>query len=119
MTAVGEQLPELVIEASVRNIVATAIASRDYQDVHHDVALAQQRGSKTIFTNILTSNGYVLKYVTDWAGTGARVRGVAVRLGTPCYANDTLTFTGRAAQDAHGERVATVSGSTEAVRCVR
>ena len=67
-TVVGTTLPDLVIEASVRNIVATAIASRDYQDVHHDVALAQQRGSKTIFTNILTSNGYVLKYDTDRGG---------------------------------------------------
>ncbi|MDQ1373586.1 MAG: hypothetical protein QOJ09_924, partial [Actinomycetota bacterium] len=35
MTSVGTQLPEVRIDASVRNIVATAIASRDYQDVHH------------------------------------------------------------------------------------
>ena len=68
MTAVGEQLPELVIDASVKNIVATAIASRDYQDVHHDIASAQERGSTTISTNILTSNGYLLRYVTDFFG---------------------------------------------------
>ena len=45
MTAVGSTLPDLVIEASVRNIVATAIASRDYQDVHHDVATAQEKAA--------------------------------------------------------------------------
>jgi hypothetical protein len=91
---VGETLPELVVEASVRNIVATAIASRDYQDVHHDVAMAQERGSKTIFTNILTSNGYVLRYVTDWAGPRAVVRTSQIRLGVPNYAGDVMTLRG-------------------------
>lgn len=91
---VGDVLPDLVIEASVRNIVATAIASRDYQDVHHDVALAQERGSKTIFTNILTSNGYCLKYVTDWAGPLAVVKTSKIRLGVPNYAGDTMTMRG-------------------------
>jgi hypothetical protein len=91
---VGEKLPELVIEASVRNIIATAIATRDYQDVHHDIALAQERGSKTIFTNILTSNGYVLRYVTDWAGPLSVVKTSKIRLGVPNYAGDTMTLRG-------------------------
>jgi hypothetical protein len=94
MTAVGEQLPELVIEASVRNIVATAIATRDYQDVHHDVEMAKERGSRTIFTNILTSNGYVLRYVTDWAGPRSVVKTSKIRLGVPNYAGDVLTIRG-------------------------
>jgi acyl dehydratase len=94
MTTVGEALPELVIEASVRNIVSTALASRDFQDVHHDVAMAQQRGSQTIFTNILTSNGYCLRYVTDWTGPEAVVKKAAIRLGVPNYAGDTMTMSG-------------------------
>ena len=97
MTAVGETLPELVIEASVRNIVATAIASRDFQDVHHDLALAQQRGSKTIFTNILTSNGYCLRFVTDWTGPEGVVKNASIRLGVPNYAGDTMTMSGTVA----------------------
>jgi hypothetical protein len=94
VTTVGEALPELVIEASVRNIVATAIASRDFQDVHHDIALAQERGSKTIFTNILTSNGYCLRYVTDWTGPEAVVKKASIRLGVPNYAGDSMTMSG-------------------------
>jgi hypothetical protein len=97
MTNVGEALPPLVIEASVRNIVATAIASRDYQDVHHDIASAQERGSKTIFTNILTSNGYVLKYVTDHFGPLSVIKTSKIRLGVPNYAGDTLTMSGTVA----------------------
>jgi hypothetical protein len=94
MTSVGEKLPELVIEASVKNIVATAIATRDYQDVHHDIATAQQKGSKTIFTNILTSNGYVLKYVTDHFGPLTVIKTSKIRLGVPNYAGDTMTMRG-------------------------
>jgi acyl dehydratase len=91
---VGDELPPLVLEASVRNIVATAIATRDYQDVHHDVAAAQERGSRTIFTNILTSNGYCIRFVTDWTGPDAVVRRAKIRLGVPNYAGDTMTLTG-------------------------
>ncbi len=99
---VGETLPELVIEASVRNIVSTAIATRDYQDVHHDIAAAQERGSKTIFTNILTSNGYCLRYVTDWTGPDAVVKKASIRLGVPNYAGDTMTLTGTVSEAEDG-----------------
>jgi acyl dehydratase len=96
--AVGDVLPELVVEATVRNIVSTAIATRDYQDVHHDVAAAQERGSRTIFTNILTTNGYCIRLVTDWTGPDAVVQKAAIRLGVPNYAGDTLTLSGRVSE---------------------
>ena len=96
--SVGQELPGLVIEASVRNIVSTAIATRDYQDVHHDIEAAQSRGSKTIFTNILTSNGYCIRLVTDWTGPEAVVKRAKIRLGVPNYAGDTLTLTGRVSE---------------------
>jgi acyl dehydratase len=96
--SVGDVLPELVVEATVRNIVSTAIATRDYQDVHHDVAAAQERGSQTIFTNILTTNGYCIRLVTDWAGPDAVVQKAAIRLGVPNYAGDTLTLSGQVSE---------------------
>jgi acyl dehydratase len=89
-------LPELVIEASPTFVISTAIATRDFQDVHHDRDRAVQRGSQDIFLNILTTTGLVQRFVTDWAGPQAIVRNVAIRLGAPCYAGDTLTFTGQA-----------------------
>jgi acyl dehydratase len=92
--AVGDTLPELVLPLSRTLIVATAIASRDYQDVHHDPGLALERGSPDIFMNILTTNGFVGRYVTDWAGPGARIESVSIRLGAPNYPGDTMTLTG-------------------------
>jgi acyl dehydratase len=94
VTAVGEQLPPLEVPLTRTLIVATAIASRDYQDVHHDPSLAVERGSPDIFMNILTTNGFVGRFVTDWAGPKARLKKVAIRLGAPNYPGDTMTLTG-------------------------
>jgi acyl dehydratase len=91
---VGQELPGLDFPLTRTMIVSTAIASRDYQDVHHDPSLAQERGSKDIFMNILTTNGLVGRYVTDWAGPNAVLKAVRIRLGAPNYPGDTMTLTG-------------------------
>jgi acyl dehydratase len=94
----GAVLPELVIDVTPTFVVAAAIATRDFQDVHHDRDRALERGGKDIFVNILTTTGLVQRYVTDWAGPQAMVRQIAIRLGVPCYAGDKLTFSGRVTQ---------------------
>ncbi|MBF6539162.1 MaoC family dehydratase [Nocardia farcinica] len=91
---VGTTLPELVIHADPTFVISTAIATRDFQDVHHDRDKAVARGSKDIFVNILTDTGLVQRFVTDWAGPRAVVKSIALRLGVPLYAGDTLTLTG-------------------------
>ena len=92
----GDALPALEVPITATVIVAGAIASRDYQDVHHDAELARQRGSKDIFMNILTTNGWVGRYVTDWAGPEALLRSVDIRLGAPNYPGDTMVLSGHA-----------------------
>jgi acyl dehydratase len=91
---VGDQLPTLVLPITRTLIVSGALASRDYQDVHHDAELATSRGSKDIFMNILTTNGLVGRYVTDWSGPSSLLTEVNIRLGAPNYPDDTMTFTG-------------------------
>ncbi|MCT1638877.1 MULTISPECIES: MaoC family dehydratase [Dietzia] len=91
---VGDRLPELTIEGTPTFIVASALATRDFQDVHHDRDLAHAKGSKDIFVNILTDTGLVQRYVTDWAGQRARITSIKLRLGVPWYAYDSLTLTG-------------------------
>ena len=108
--AIGTALPELRIEATPTFVVSTAIATRDFQDVHHDRDLAQAKGSKDIFLNILTDTGLVERYVTDWAGPDARVLGIAIRLGVPCYAYDTLVFSGEVVDVADDEVTVQVTG---------
>jgi acyl dehydratase len=103
---VGDELPELPIPLTRTMIVATALASRDYQDVHHDPSLAEDRGSKDVFMNILTTNGLVDRYVTSWAGPAAQVKAIRIRLGAPNYPGDTMVLTGTvSAKHDDGQRV--------------
>lgn len=112
MTAiVGEQLPELVVPLTRTLIAATAIASRDYQDVHHDPTLAQERGSPDIFMNILSTNGFVGRFITDWAGPDAIIKKVSIRLGVPNYPGDTMTLRGTVEAVTDGVATVKVVGS--------
>ncbi|MFG2798722.1 MaoC family dehydratase [Streptomyces pseudovenezuelae] len=105
----GDALPPLEIPITRTLIVAGAIASRDYQDVHHDPESARQKGSPDIFMNILTTNGLVGRYITDHFGPRTVLRKVAIRLGAPNYPGDTMVLSGT---------VETVEGATATVRIV-
>ena len=79
-------------------IVAGAIASRDFMPVHHDPAFAKAQGAPDIFMNILTTNGYVARYVTDWAGPEAMLTSIKIRLGAPAIPASRCASPGRVAQ---------------------
>ncbi|MEI2712969.1 MAG: OB-fold domain-containing protein [Nocardioides sp.] len=95
-------------------IVSTALATRDFQDVHHDRDLAIKRGSKDIFLNILTTTGLAQKYVGDWAREQRwdefKITACALRLGAPAYPYDTLTFTGAIVEEEGNTLVVDVTG---------
>ena len=95
--SVGDDLPPLPIPITTSLVVGGALASRDFTSVHHDRAAAQAAGLQDVFMNILTTNGLVGRYVTDWAGPDAVVRKLAIKLGTPNLPGDTMTFTGKVA----------------------
>jgi hypothetical protein len=90
----GDELPVWVLPLTPTRIVSGALATRDFQDVHHDRDLAHKKGSKDIFLNINTSLGLMQRYVTDWAGPDATVKALRVKLGAPAYPYAPLTFTG-------------------------
>src|ERR1700722_16401663 len=112
---IGESLPGLTLSVTPSVIVAGAMASGDFEVVHHDVAAARARGTPDIFMNILTTNGYVQRFVNDWAAPRGQIRGVELRLGVPNYAGDTLRLaglvSGRTAQGDAGLVEVAVTGS--------
>lgn len=106
----GPALPELAVEATPTFVISSALATRDFQDVHHDRDLAIARGSQDIFINILTTTGLVQRFVSGWAGPQAVFKSISIRLGAPCYAGDTLTFSGHVSGEDGREREVTVTG---------
>jgi len=117
MTAAGagETLPAWELPITTTLVVSTALATRDYQDVHHDRDLAVARGSKDIFLNILTTTGLMQRYVGEWAGPAALIRACELRLGAPAHPGDTLSFRGTVAEvqevDGEARHVVDVVGS--------
>ncbi|MGH9032942.1 MAG: MaoC/PaaZ C-terminal domain-containing protein [Acidimicrobiia bacterium] len=89
-------MPPFELRLTATVIVAGAIASRDFMPVHHDRDYARAQGAPDIFMNILTSNGYVSRFVTDWAGPEAMLRSISIRLGAPAVPGQNLRFTGHA-----------------------
>ncbi|WP_346096178.1 MaoC family dehydratase [Streptomyces olivaceiscleroticus] len=106
----GVELPPLTIPVTRTLIVAGALASRDYQDVHHDAEAAREKGSPDIFMNILTTNGLVGRYITDHFGPRCVLRKVAIRLGAPNYPGDTMVLRGAVDEVADGTAVVRVTG---------
>ena len=107
LPAVGEALPGLAIDITARLVVAGAIATRDYQDVHHDQDAAQRLGTPDIFMNIMTTQGLVNRYVSDWLAVGACIEKIAIRLGVPNFPGDVMQFSGEVASvDAASGQVA-------------
>jgi hypothetical protein len=96
--AVGDSLPELALDITPTVVIAAAIASRDFERVHHDRSYAQASGMRDIFLNILATNGFVVRYVTDWAGPDVIVKQSSIRLGVPHFAGERLTFSGSVAR---------------------
>ncbi len=110
----GQQLPELAVRMDRTLIVAAAIASQDFEDVHHDPGKAQERGLQDIFISINSTNGFVDRYVTDWAGPGARITSVALRLGVPLFPGDVFRLTGEVVDVTGGEVRLSVTGRNDA-----
>ena len=101
---VGDKLPELAIDVTSGLIVAGALATRDFEPVHHDKSVAQSTGLPDVFMNILTSQGLMTRYATDWSGPEAVVKSLDIKLGAPNVPGMVMTITGEvsAKDDATG-----------------
>jgi acyl dehydratase len=107
---VGDELPPLDVPLTTTLIVGAAIASRDFTPVHHDKAVAQAQGMGDVFMNILTTNGFVGRYVTDWAGRDAVLKNVAIKLGAPNLPGDTMKMRGKVVSKEDGDVSVSVVG---------
>jgi acyl dehydratase len=94
---IGDPITPLVIEVTATRIVAGAIATRDFMPAHHDRSFANAQGAPDMFMNILSDTAYCSRFLTDWAGSEARITRLAIRLGVPVFPGHTLTYSGSVA----------------------
>ena len=92
--AVGDKLPAIDIDVTTGLVVCGALATRDFEPVHHNKAVAVAAGLPDVFMNILTSQGLMTRFATDWSGPEAVVKAVDMRLGAPNIPGMVMTITG-------------------------
>jgi hypothetical protein len=59
--------------------------------------------------NILTTNGFVGRFVTDWTGPETFLRKVDIRLGAPNYPGDTMVLEGAVTEKNESENTIEIS----------
>lgn len=103
--SVGDKLPPLDIDISSGLIVGGALATRDFEPVHHDKSVAQASGLPDVFMNILTSQGLMSRFVTDWSGPDASIKSLDLKLGAPNVPGMVMTISGEVTEkdDSTGE----------------
>lgn len=90
---VGYELPVHEREITAALIAGGAIsATHDYATVHHDYHAARKAGADDIFMNILTTNGLIGKYLTDWSGPTGEIKKITLKLAVPNYPGDRMTI---------------------------
>ena len=92
--AVGDAVTPMNIDVTTTAIVSGAIASHDWMPMHHDRDFAQSQGAPDVFMNIFSTNAYIARFITDWAGPEAMLKGIDVRLGVQAVPGQVLSFTG-------------------------
>jgi len=95
----GDEIPAAVRPVDASLVVLGAVAaSRDVYPVHHDVEAAKAAGAPDLFLNILTTNGIMAAYVTNWCGPEWDLKSISLRLLVPAFPGQKLTTTGTVAR---------------------
>jgi hypothetical protein len=92
--SVGDKLQSTDIDISTGLVVCGALATRDFEPVHNSKAEAQAVGLPDVFMNILTSQGLMTRFATDWSGPEAKVNSIDLKLGAPNIPGMVMAMTG-------------------------
>ena len=92
---VGQDLPETARDVDYTLIACGAVwATHDFMPVHHDPEFAKLKGAPNVFMNILTTNGLVGAYLTDWTGPEGELKKLRIGLAVPNFPGDRMTLNG-------------------------
>jgi len=92
--SVGDKLDPVDIDITTALVVCGALATRDFEPVHHSKDAALATGLPDVFMNILTSQGLMTRYATDWSGPEAVVKSIDLKLGAPNIPGMVMTMSG-------------------------
>lgn len=101
--ASGSALLDQYVLLSATQVVAGALATRDFYPVHHDPVFARAHGSRDIVLNLPTTIGLVATRVQAWL-PGSPLTRLRVRLRSSAYPGVPLRFSGSVTDHESGRR---------------
>jgi acyl dehydratase len=90
----GCELGPVQVPVTATQVIAGALATRDFYPVHHDRDFARAHGNSDIVMNILTTNGLLARVVGEWTGA-TRLRRLVTTLRAPASPGEVLRISGR------------------------
>lgn len=106
---IGDKLPALQVKMTAQKIISAAAATRDWQPIHHDHAIAIKSGLRGIILNTPSQAGWISKYITDWTGPQAQIKRLAFKMKDSICPNDEMTISGEVTGKNDTEITATVT----------
>lgn len=99
------------VPITTTQVIAGALATRDFYPVHHDPAFARAHGNSDIVLNILTTNGLLARVVGEWTGA-ARLRRLVTTLRAPASPGEVLRISGHIERTSGAATVVTARAAT-------
>jgi acyl dehydratase len=104
--AVGDELPEIIMELDWTTMALQVSGSQDWNEPHHDPDFAKDSGMSGIFYNTGWTTGLFGRLLTDWAGREGWVERLSLQMRGMHMNGDTVR--------AHGTVTAVTLDSTVA-----
>jgi len=86
----GDSLAPLEIPITATLVVGGALATLDFEPIHHDHDAAVAAGAPDVIMNIITTSGLVSRYLTDRLGDEYRLDELKMRIAHPNCPGDRL-----------------------------
>ena len=113
----GDSLSPITLDLTLRRIIQSAGATRDYYPVHHDERFARESGAEGLFFNTMFLQAFAGRAANEWFGHDALLRRLEVAMHGSNYVGRTLRAEGTVAgtRESNGCRLvdADVTFSTE------
>jgi acyl dehydratase len=90
----GLELEPLAFEVSYSTLARHVVGTRDLLRMHHDPPFAMEVGAPNIFLNTMWYQGFIGRYITDWAGYDTFLRKLTIKMRVHGCPGDTLTIFG-------------------------
>lgn len=90
----GLELEPKAFEVTYSTLARHVVGTRDLLRMHHDPPFAKQVGAPNIFLNTMWYQGFIGRFITNWAGYEAFLRKLTIKMRVHGCPGDTLTIHG-------------------------